>query len=673
MSVNQLRPYERHMVSNISALLAAGQPLSSLGVGQLGIFDAKTNLSVTAPTYQTNRRIYFAQGTPDKSAFPEGAGVPNMYRKTHVIDGKKVKRLYGKSASQGRGEVVTLGYDGADLTKTLTAKPGDTFYYYVRLTGEPIFNLNPDRNKGVIIEGAVQMPCPDDCSDNCTTVDCQTIVNGVINDWNGILDPETGLVVGGKFLPGGQRANQYVSISPLIACTPNASLTTIPFLQYCLTIPDDGSQSSLGLVQAQYPGDNITRTDREGIFSTYCFVEASGSTAPADYVQAAGTVIPNCSTCPSSGTFNPALSVFEATFSGTASGTQTTAINTATSAYSGVATLLQKDPLTGVSTYSITATLGTTQAQIATALTGGTYTNAAYLSSSFVGDSAPSCTLSGSTYAWNSPTDFCNAVQVQFTISVADDACDGTGADILAELQAAYALIATSYGAVAGAVTLTTTGTCVNVFTLTTYSNNCVPVGCAPEQVIFPIIPDWNGEAWTPVALAQGTAPCVCGIQFQSDFTPRLERECTFGFFVRQYDWVHIEVSSHNPDWRSTDLCQVDPIATRIQNGAYPNGDGSAVVRIEKADRMYDMDYWYLEPNLREAFDFYFEAKFDLYYDMVGIEFEYEYDSNEFFGRFDHDRYIQYFWLPTTQAGNLITALNTYAASAAVNVEPIVL
>ena len=667
MSVNQLRPFERHMVSNISTLLAAGQPLSALGVGQIGIFDGKTNLSVTAPTYQVNRKIYFVQGTPDRSQYPEGAGVPNIYRKTHVIDGKKIKKLYGKSASQGRGEIVTLGYNGANPALTLSAKPGDTFYYYVRLTGEPIFNLNPDRAKGVIIEGAVQMPCPSDCADNCTTVDCNTIVNGIINDWNGILDPNTGLIVGGKFLPGGQRASQYVTISPLVQCTPNVNLTVIPFLQYCLTVPDDGSQSSLGLVQAQFPGDLISRTDREGIFSTYCFVEASGSTAPASYVQAAGTVIPNCTTCPPTGTYNAPLAVFEATFT---SATQATNIDNALAAYDPtVVTVLQTDPLTGVTTYSITVLAGTTQAQVATAIHSVT----GYIAVSFVGTSAASCTLTGSTYPWSTPTDFCNAVQVQFTITVGDSACSSNGSDVLTALQAAYATLGTAYGAVSGTVALTQSGTCANTFTLTTYSNNCVPVGCATDAVQFPLIPAWNGQAWTPVALAEGTAPCVCGIEFRSNFTPRLENECTFGYFVRQYDWVHIEVSSHNPDWRSTDLCEVDPIATRIQNGAYPNGDGSMVVRLEKADRMYDMDYWYLAPNLREAFDFYFEAKFDLYYDMVGIEFEYEYESNEFFGRYDHDRYIQYFWLPTTQAGNLITALNTYAASAAVNVEPIVL
>ena len=88
---------------------------------------------------------------------------------------------------------------------------------------------------------------------------------------------------------------------------------------------------------------------------------------------------------------------------------------------------------------------------------------------------------------------------------------------------------------------------------------------------------------------------------------------------------------------------------------------------------MYDFDYWYLHPNLREAFDYYFEAKFDAYYDMIGVEYEFEYSSNLGWGQEDRDRYIQYIWMPTTQTGALVTALNTYAASVNVNIEPITL
>jgi hypothetical protein len=103
------------------------------------------------------------------------------------------------------------------------------------------------------------------------------------------------------------------------------------------------------------------------------------------------------------------------------------------------------------------------------------------------------------------------------------------------------------------------------------------------------------------------------------------------------------------------------------------NGAGQAVARLEKADRMYEMDYFYMSPVLREAFDFYFETNFNQYYDMVAVEYDFQYSSNNGFGQTDNDRYVQYFWLPETQAGNLITALNTYAASANINIDPIVL
>ena len=87
---------------------------------------------------------------------------------------------------------------------------------------------------------------------------------------------------------------------------------------------------------------------------------------------------------------------------------------------------------------------------------------------------------------------------------------------------------------------------------------------------------------------------------------------------------------------------------------------------------MYDMDYFYLSPVLREAFDFYFEARFDSYYDMIAIEYEFEYPSNNGFGQTDRDRYVQHVWMLETQAGQLVAALNTYAASVPIMVDPIV-
>lgn len=686
MPVNQNRPFERHMVSNIPNLLAAGQPLSALATGQLGIFDAKTNLSVTAPTYQANRAIYFAQGTPDHSGFPEGAGVPNLYRKSHLVKGKNLISLRGAGASRGRGEIVTLGYDGSDATKTLSAKPGDTFYYWIRLTGEPIFNLNPDRNKGVIIEGAVSMPCASDCADNCTTVDCNTIADLIIADLTpqpNHQNPNAPLqYTGGKFLPGGQRLTDYVRISKVTTC----DLPTIyqSFVQATLSVPDNGTQSDLGLVQAQYPGQAITRLYRVGILSTYGLLILAGGSAPANYVQAGATTITDCGTCPVGSTTLPSTDQFQLTITANGPDDQSSVIHTALGAFSNTSVILnQIDPLTGTGTYQINVAAGTTNAAaIKTALASSMSITGTVSGVTLTGTVPSGCLLPASTFDWTVST--CDSVATYlgtFTLTLKDKTCgpcdsaaSGDGSNdgdetYYNEIQSQY--VATG---LASSLTVSSVGVnCTRLYTLTVISNPGT-IGCTAEAVVFPIVPAFNEQRWlfTGVVGTSDTG-CSCGLQLESHFVPRYENECTFGYFTRQYDWVHIEISSHNPDWRSTDLCEKDPIATRIQNGAYPNGDGSAVVRIEKADRMYDFDYWYLAPNLREGFDFYFEARFDQYYDMIAVEYEFDYSSNQFFGQTDHDRYIQFFWLPEGTTGQLTTALNTYAASAGVDIEPVVI
>lgn len=654
MGVFQNRSYERHMVSNIPTLLAAGNTLADLGVGQIGIFDAKTNLSVTAPTYAVNKAIYIAQGTPDRSNFTEGAGVPNVYRKSHTIAGKKIQNLYAKKANKRQVEIVTLGNTGIPGdTKTLTAKPGETFYYWVRLTGDPIFNLNPDRSKGIILQGAVQMPCADDCSDNCGTVDCNTITNLVVADFNT------------KQLVGGTNVTKYVKAGEVLNCSSPASLTEVPFYKHSIVIPSCGKNGSLGAVQAQAPGFTVTNEGTVDGFTTYSVVAGldatGGCIVPEDFVLNAGSIATNCDTCPAGWSAVDSTDEFQVR----AEGAEDIAATIEAALPGGsVVTLINSDPQVNISTYSVLTALGTeTVATIETALVGVIVLG----STSFVGVSTGYCTNDApTTYAYSNEDCsevFCNKVEVEFELFIKDDLC---GNDLLTELEAAYASL--------GTVELIpdASGDCGHGYKLTTVSANCVELGCAPESVVFPVVPDFRGVAWVEVPLAVSTS-CYCGIQFESVYVPRVTKEATFDQFAYQTDFVHIEVSSHNPDWRSTDLCETDPIATRVQGGSYENGAGQAVARLEKADRMYDMDYFYMSPVLREAFDFYFETKFDQYYDQVGIEYDFSYSSNNGFGQTDTDRYIQNIWLPETQAGALVAALNGYVASASIAVDPIVL
>ena len=684
MSVFQQRPHERHFISNIPNLLPAGLPLSALAQGQIGIFDAKTNLSVTAPTYQTNKAIYFAQGTPDRSNFPEGAGVPNLYRKSQLIQGKKLVSLRGKAASRGRGEIVTLGYDGSDASKTLKAKPGETFYYWIRLTGEPIFNLNPDRSKGVIIQGAVQMPCADDCSDNCGFVDCDTIADLILKDLTphpNSQNPNTpNNVTGGKFLPGGQRLTDYVHVSKVSTCAQPTPFEC--FKTATITVADNGTQSDLGKIQAAFPGVSIVRDSRVNIFSTYSTLIQDGGSVPGVYNQTAGTVIANCDSCPVGSTYIASTNQFQLTVTANGSTDQSSAILGRLTSYSDVTvSLLQIDPLTGTATYQINVLVNTANAAAIKAAVVGHVTGTVS-GVVLVGTQSAGCLLPATTYSWSLAS--CESVCTylgNYTLTLKDKVCgtcdSAASGDTsnegdetyYTELYNAYVVSGFASGLTVSAAGIN----CTRLYTLTVISNPG-KVGCTVDDVVFPIVPSFNEQEWSFVnVIGVSTSGCACGIQLASDFTPRLENECTFGYFTRQYDWVHIEISSHNPDWRSTDVCEVDPISTRIQNGAYPNGDGSAVARLEKQDRMYEFDYWYLAPNLREGFDFYFEARFDAYYDMIAVEYELEYASNNGFGQYDRDRYIQYFWLPETQTGQLTTALNTYAASANINIDPVVI
>lgn len=651
MAVFQNRPYERHMVSNIPTLLASGLTLADLGTGQLGIFDAKTNLSTTTPTYQLNKAIYIAQGTPDRTNFPEGAGVPNIYRKTHTIQGKKLISLRAKKANRGQGEIVTLGNTGIPGdTKTLTAKPGETFYYWVRLTGDPIFNLNPDQSKGVIIQGAVQMPCADECADNCGTVDCKTITDLIVADY------------ATKILPGGDKVSKYSQASAILNCAASAEIELIPYYKHSITIPSCGRNGSLGAVQAQSPGFIITKEATVDGYTTYSTV-STDCLVPEDFILNGGSIIPNCDECPDGFTSHVAELQFEVKFNGNT--VTTGVIDGLLAAYTPTTAIVQYDTLVNVTTYSVNVELGTTAADIETALGG----NANFIDGStiFVGNVAPFCSNDAPiTFEWDNEDCaeiFCNKAEVQFDIYLRDDVC---GEDFLDELTAAYESIGTVE------VIEDASGACGHGYRLTTVSDNCVEEDCAPEAVKFPTIPDFRGTAWTEVPLAVPTT-CFCGIQFTSPYVPRVTKECTFDQFAYQTDFVHTEVSSHNPDWRSTDLCENDPIVTRVQGGTYPNGSGQAVARLEKQDRMYDMDYFYMSPLLREAFDFYFETDFNTFYDMVAVEYEFTYSSNDGFGQYDRDRYVQYIWLPETQAGELVTALNTYAVSANINIDPIVL
>lgn len=144
-----------------------GQP-GVTTANQLGIFDGTTYLGVgTTPTYSTNKSLIIAQGTPDISYAPKGAGLRNETDKSEIIDGTKIKAWRKKVAAAGQSDIVAIGYDGSDTSKTMSGSCDEIKHLYIKITGKPIENLFPG---GTIRHYEVQGACCATCGDSCASI-----------------------------------------------------------------------------------------------------------------------------------------------------------------------------------------------------------------------------------------------------------------------------------------------------------------------------------------------------------------------------------------------------------------------------------------------------------------------------------------------------------------------
>lgn len=165
--VGQNQSFRKVFVATNGTLITTGDT-STLAFGRIGLYNADTYTAIAAPTVTNTPRLLIAQGTPDQSALPKGAGIRNETDKAKVIVGRKIVGWRGKKGGTGQPGIVAVGYDGDDCTKTISGKCDETKYLYIRLTGKPIEDLYPG---GTIKMYVVTGPCCDTCGDNCEDVE----------------------------------------------------------------------------------------------------------------------------------------------------------------------------------------------------------------------------------------------------------------------------------------------------------------------------------------------------------------------------------------------------------------------------------------------------------------------------------------------------------------------
>lgn len=616
--------YSQVFVTNSPALLPSGATVDSLAVGQVGLIDGKTNLAVTAPTYGNNKAIKLVWGTPNIDLGISG-GVPNENEYTKLIKGKLIKGFRGKRAVHPQTPIWTVGWSGdVSDTDTLSGRAGEAKHLYIHLSGTIIERLYS--KQGLTKLFLTTPPCTDDCSLGCDVQDCNTIADQLVHQINQDKD-----------------FRKFIRAKAIKSCDDGA--TTNVCYVFEVSICDTGDDLALGIAQAQYPTETVTRSGRQGSESTYQVTKTANS-APADFSNAGIVFIPDCPTCPAGYTAVTSDKVYK--------------IQRSDAGTSGALTTLKTDygivaPETAV---RVNYEFGSSTYIVASATTL-TASGADLLE--LLGSSRYSCVLTTpTTVAWVAGTNLENQER-QVRLTIGDTVC---GDDRLTELQAAYPDLVISL--------VDAGGSCVHTYE-TTITSDCYLPGCAIEDAHFTMPAMYQGNAWKLVPLDGDTTDCLCGVQIESAFFNKLTNECTFDAFPYENDVVHVQISNYNPDYNETPCLATDWAVKQIRQVQYPQGDGAYVQRKEKESKSYDLRERAYEPSIREIQGYSLQAQNGVFYDEYTLEFETKYFTSGGWSEQYTDSWHLHVYFPEGTGAAFESAINGYLASAAIQVDPVVL
>ncbi len=265
---------------------------------------------------------------------------------------------------------------------------------------------------------------------------------------------------------------------------------------------------------------------------------------------------------------------------------------------------------------------------------------------------------SPTTIAWVLSDNVWESFDKDFTITLHDNIC---GTSRLAELQAAYPDLIISE---------TTAGDCVRLFT-TTVASACTLQGCPPAAVIWIAPQAYFGTPWVEAIAAPTDASF--GVQIESIFVDRITGECAYKDWQYDAEPIFIEVSQHSQDYNSKPtICAGEWPITEIQGVKLPIGVGSKVREQEEFFKGYDRIYWDSNPIVRELTNMIFQAQPHVFYDQYTIAFEFDYHQFWFSEKFT-DSYRLELYFPEGQGKQFEAAINSYVASIALDLEPVVL
>lgn len=634
--------YRNVFLTNIQGILASGNDSLSLGIGEIGIFDVRTNNSTTAPVFPTNRAIQLVQGNTDKK-LPKGMQWGNQSLRSPEIPASPNIKFDVQKAQKAQNMVVTLGWDGVSSTKTMAPRTGKQVRLYLTLTGQPIANLvgGTGNHPAAITETFdLILPCVDECVDNCSsTVDCNAVADAIIDQLK--IRKTIGSI---PLIAQGDEPG-LVKVTKITSCDTPSGLPTTDCTKYTLTIADNGDDAALGKVQAQYPTLDIKRISKNGVLSTYETTKCSGG-VPSNYVANGVNLIPNCTDCPSGYNYVSEYGVFTIVRAGNI------AASTIASAYAAVViegSVVKLGFTNGQSTFQVfsTASLTTLQGVVSTDVVAE------------IGTSQDLCVgNSGLQTAWES-TGTCQKALKYYQLTVANDPC---GSTVLTELQAEYASL--------GSVTLVenNTDTCTSRYSLQiTSEESCV--SCGDQLFTFKKPWPFGTSIWEDVEGNPHGTDCLCGIKFESAYVARDRKECYFQDVSYEVEPLFLYVSTNNPDFRDySTLCNDDEAfpVTLIQTAKYRTGYGSLIADWVKLSNFYFNKPWYNDPAVRDAVGYELGVDLQGYYDQFTLTWKApKIGAGDVsgFGLSQFDEYEFTVFFPAGEGAQFQTAINSWLTS----------
>ncbi len=554
---------------------------------QLGIFNSKNYKALANQTSsKVVPEIIIAMGSPneEKISWTNAA----MSFKSVPIRADKLIAWRKSTPKKALNHKVAIGWDGTSDCKTLTAVCDETYTLFLQIEGSPatrFFGAKPLTETFV-----VQTGCCDDCVSGCTA-DIEAVTDNLVGQIN--KHP---------------RISPFVKAEKLVSYTAAPTATTVAYESYTLTIADEGGIQELAAIQATYPNAVITRTERNGILSTYTLVQIGSASAPADYSNQSNVVISNCSDCPSG------YALVEKTYkykvqkqdAGTSANLATIA-----SGYSD-AGAYRLSYVNGESTYVVTNITGTAPS----AVTAGDIVT-------YVGYNAPYCNLeTATTVAWEESDAYYKTVR-ELCLVLGDDVCDDvSGTSQLAAITSFYA---SNSSVVSGSVAQSDNGTCANTYTIEQVSDNLMKEGCTTDIAVFSNLDPFKNSYWTVCCDEVSTAGTVdkIGIVLTGAYVDTKFGTCSFKYddfveldlpriIVRQGDFVELE-----------NKCSTRWAVTELQAPVYPTGVGTNVKK-EYIDIMSTKGQrWSDDPRWREIYGYNYDfIKAGKFYKHFYLEFE---------------------------------------------------